>query len=349
MPGRKSNDGSYRFGFNGQEQDTEWRGGQAVIFKYRVHDPRIGKFLSVDPLAPDYPWNSPYAFAENDVIRNIDLEGAEKLNKSETYTVQSEGEHFGYSISGNLRAGYKTILYNIDRNVKIANGANPESIPYKTWSFDDHTEVDGTVSFNEWVYDEEPSALNRIGNTLVSGLNIGAFLPMGREPVLAAKSVNLSYVFSYLGKVRSLQKESASIIGDLSLGLSSIGEELNALNKFTYQVGESTGKSVLSYFDFGYANKTKGINFTEKFNYLANNVENIHFNLDGLFSSEFLDKTIGTLKRGWNDAPKDKEITIWELDNVLKNFSEKTTFYLNGVDMKVDEVKDFLKQYGKEY
>jgi hypothetical protein len=27
----------------------------------------------------DYPWNSPYAFAENDVISHIDLEGAEKF------------------------------------------------------------------------------------------------------------------------------------------------------------------------------------------------------------------------------------------------------------------------------
>lgn len=45
-----------------------------------MHDPRIGKFLSVDPLASEYPWNSPYAFAENDVIRSIDLEGAEKYD-----------------------------------------------------------------------------------------------------------------------------------------------------------------------------------------------------------------------------------------------------------------------------
>jgi RHS repeat-associated protein len=66
----------YRFGFNGQEQDGEVMDG-AVVFKYRVHDPRIGKFLSVDPLAPDYPWNSSYAFAENRVIDGIDLEGLE--------------------------------------------------------------------------------------------------------------------------------------------------------------------------------------------------------------------------------------------------------------------------------
>ncbi len=81
MPGRSFDQGKYRFGFNGQEQDTEWRGGQAVIFKFRVHDPRIAKFLSVDPLSPEYPWNSPYAFAENRVIQGIDLEGAEYESK----------------------------------------------------------------------------------------------------------------------------------------------------------------------------------------------------------------------------------------------------------------------------
>jgi RHS repeat-associated protein len=66
----------YTYGFNGQEQDGDLMDG-AVIFKYRIHDPRIGRFLSVDPLAPEYPWNSAYAFAENQVIWGIDLEGRE--------------------------------------------------------------------------------------------------------------------------------------------------------------------------------------------------------------------------------------------------------------------------------
>ncbi len=44
----------------------------------RIYDPRLGKFLSVDPLAKEFAWNSSYAFAENDVIRSIDLDGAEK-------------------------------------------------------------------------------------------------------------------------------------------------------------------------------------------------------------------------------------------------------------------------------
>ncbi|MDR7130081.1 hypothetical protein J2X69_002428 [Algoriphagus sp. 4150] len=35
--------------------------------------------MSVDPLAGEFPWNSAYAYAENDVIRSIDLDGLEKL------------------------------------------------------------------------------------------------------------------------------------------------------------------------------------------------------------------------------------------------------------------------------
>jgi RHS repeat-associated protein len=78
MPDRKYNQGDYRFGFQGQEFDNEINGeGNSVFFKYRVHDPRIGRFLSVDPLYRDYPWNSPYAFSENKVIRFIELEGLE--------------------------------------------------------------------------------------------------------------------------------------------------------------------------------------------------------------------------------------------------------------------------------
>jgi len=45
----------------------------------RIYDPRIGRFLSVDPLFKDYPWNSTYAYAENEPISNIDLDGLEKV------------------------------------------------------------------------------------------------------------------------------------------------------------------------------------------------------------------------------------------------------------------------------
>jgi RHS repeat-associated protein len=70
---------SYRFGFQGQEGDDEVSGkGNSYAFKYRIHDPRLGRFLSVDPLSKSYPWNSPYAFSENCLISCVELEGLEK-------------------------------------------------------------------------------------------------------------------------------------------------------------------------------------------------------------------------------------------------------------------------------
>lgn len=81
MPGRHGPgdlDG-YRYAFQGQEHDDEINGvvGSSYAFEYRMHDSRIGRFLSIDPLATKYPWNSPYAFSENRVIDGGDLEGCE--------------------------------------------------------------------------------------------------------------------------------------------------------------------------------------------------------------------------------------------------------------------------------
>jgi RHS repeat-associated protein len=73
----------YRFGFEGQERDDEVKGeGNSYVYKYRMHDARLARFLSVDPLKDEYPWNSTYAFAENKVIANGELEGAEIINRT---------------------------------------------------------------------------------------------------------------------------------------------------------------------------------------------------------------------------------------------------------------------------
>ena len=78
MPNRSASEGSYRYGFQGQEKDDELKGeGNSVNFEFRMHDPRIGRFFAVDPLASKYPWNSPYAFSENRLIDGVELEGLE--------------------------------------------------------------------------------------------------------------------------------------------------------------------------------------------------------------------------------------------------------------------------------
>jgi RHS repeat-associated protein len=70
----------YRFGFNTQERDDEGIGGGGATLDYgfRIYNPSIGKFLSVDPLTCNYPWYTPFQFAGNKVIVSIDLDGLEE-------------------------------------------------------------------------------------------------------------------------------------------------------------------------------------------------------------------------------------------------------------------------------
>ena len=80
LPAPRSDLGRYRYFFNGQESDAEAYGsGSLHAFEYRMHDTRIGRFWSVDPLAGMFPWNSTYAFAENSPIGFLELEGLEKV------------------------------------------------------------------------------------------------------------------------------------------------------------------------------------------------------------------------------------------------------------------------------
>jgi RHS repeat-associated protein len=64
--------------FQGQEHedalDLNWD-----QFKWRNHQPEIGRFFNVDPLADKYVHNSPYAFSENKVTAHVELEGLEAV------------------------------------------------------------------------------------------------------------------------------------------------------------------------------------------------------------------------------------------------------------------------------
>ncbi|MBV7533912.1 RHS repeat domain-containing protein [Chitinophaga sp. sic0106] len=76
--GRGYDAGRYRYGFNGKENDNEVKGeGNQQDYGFRIYDPRIAKFLSVDPLTKDFPWYTPYQFAGNTPIQAIDLDGGE--------------------------------------------------------------------------------------------------------------------------------------------------------------------------------------------------------------------------------------------------------------------------------
>ncbi len=126
MPNRhgQATDG-YRYGFQGQESDDEVKGkGNSVNYKYRMHDPRIGRFFAVDPLSDDYPYYSTYSFSGNQVIHMIELEGLEPVSpKYLTTDVWSYSWWNYYSLTPTSDGdGYKTTWTGHSAGV--------------TWSFD---------------------------------------------------------------------------------------------------------------------------------------------------------------------------------------------------------------------
>jgi RHS repeat-associated protein len=77
-PATKSLAGGYRYGYNGKEMDNNGELGLTTYdYGFRIYNPGLGKFLSVDPLTKSYPMLTPYQFASNSPISGIDLDGKE--------------------------------------------------------------------------------------------------------------------------------------------------------------------------------------------------------------------------------------------------------------------------------
>lgn len=62
--------------------------GSQQDYGMRIYDPRLGRFLSVDPLTKSYPSLSPYPYAMNRPIDGIDLDGLEWIHFNVKFTTK---------------------------------------------------------------------------------------------------------------------------------------------------------------------------------------------------------------------------------------------------------------------
>jgi RHS repeat-associated protein len=62
--------------FSGKELHEDF-GFNLLSYKFRFHDPALGRFISIDPLAEQYNYNSTFAFAENKLGLGMEYEGLE--------------------------------------------------------------------------------------------------------------------------------------------------------------------------------------------------------------------------------------------------------------------------------
>jgi RHS repeat-associated protein len=152
-----SGDG-YRFGFQGQEGDNEIKGsGNSINYKYRMHDPRIGRFFAVDPLTASYPHNSPYAFSENNVINAVELEGLEKVyvyywnNKTDQWIKKrtdtdlksdvNRNKYVVFNAKGDATITYQTVHDDTYKTKKRVEKANQWQKEFADWNKNQEKEI----------------------------------------------------------------------------------------------------------------------------------------------------------------------------------------------------------------
>lgn len=166
VPNRHASSAAYRYGFQRQEKDDEIKGeGSSLNYKFRMHDPRVGRFFATDPLEKDYPWNSPYAFSENRVIDGVELEGLEYYSihiysysgeKPKLETISHRDKENGYGPKG---PGIEYVFHGIDRGHRKYTVSEMQTNmygiyqggdnPFQAWS----PKVDGNYL---WDYSIEP-------------------------------------------------------------------------------------------------------------------------------------------------------------------------------------------------
>ncbi|MEZ4721108.1 MAG: RHS repeat-associated core domain-containing protein [Flavobacteriales bacterium] len=154
--GKEKRISEYRYGFNGMERDDEVKGtGNSYDFGARIQDPRLGRWLSLDPLAAKYPSMSPYNFGANNPIFFIDYDGRDIINprkmKLSNKTLITKMKAFDLEVarlSGQDVHSYQFVISGGDRykdaNGKIYSASNDSPIP-KSASKSQHLREEGAT------------------------------------------------------------------------------------------------------------------------------------------------------------------------------------------------------------
>ncbi|HMJ48141.1 MAG TPA: RHS repeat-associated core domain-containing protein, partial [Ferruginibacter sp.] len=239
MPGRKySANSSYRYGFNGKENDNEVKGvGNQQDYGERIYDPRIGKFLSVDPLAGEYPMLTPYQFASNRPIDGVDQDGLEWKPVTGADGNVTDYTWSGFNADGSAPAGtvsggsivrdgatytlsstsfgdYRTGGLSIDNGSNVRMNATIWSGGSSSYSFDELNEDGG----NNIVFASGPlgTATGASGTQIGSALNQKfkdyEFATTPRPPSGAIESVGTGVEYIGLGELKLLSSALGAVV-----------------------------------------------------------------------------------------------------------------------------------------
>lgn len=154
----------YRFGFNGKEKDQNEEWGDLTHYDYgfRIYNPGIGRFLSVDPIKKAY--ETPYSGLSNNPISIIDPNGADTVfyNRAgeEIDRILAKGDHayFLQHSGGNISRGGKSYFQGNSYYSFFQDNDSPdrpipfEDIDYNTFSNRTIAELVGAMYTDEgWI------------------------------------------------------------------------------------------------------------------------------------------------------------------------------------------------------
>lgn len=118
------------FGFQGQERDDEVYGiGNALSFEYRVHDPRLGRWLTLDQ---DYKaTQSNYVFARNNPVIFIDIDGKDDYyydKKTGALFIMRNGAPHRFYMDVYLELNDGSILWKLLIDLRILRLEKPSKV-----------------------------------------------------------------------------------------------------------------------------------------------------------------------------------------------------------------------------
>jgi RHS repeat-associated protein len=265
----KANYAENKYRFQKQElQNKEFSDGSGLElyeFKYRMDDPQIGRFWSVDPLASKYEYNSPYAFSEDKVTGHIELEGLEAvdINKSTNpYVRAAANENVQKAVASfNKNAGGAVqVTVSVGPGVGVSGkvGNTGVSVEVKGPQASVTVNGSGNVSAEGSAGSASASAGVGKGASAEVAVKVGSVeLKDGKTDVTMAKvetSVNGISGGEKSSVTSSASPESvtigakvgafgATVTADLGKAADAVGDFFSAIGNYFKSVGDQAGKS----------------------------------------------------------------------------------------------------------
>lgn len=267
------------YGFNGKEMDNEVKGnGNSYDFGARIYDPRIGRWLSVDPYERLYVPISPYTFALNNPIKLVDADGnvvVDDKGNPVTITV-TKNEDGSYSATfGFVEGTDQQTIDNFNLNggrlvstlIQVPTGR--EMVDKAVSSQDDiHIIISPENKLKTETKDGKTSTKGKLGGTkltfIKSDFSTGEVVKVGLEVTVYEGSINkateLNGVRDYTeNNLTQDQKLARTGAHELEHATNPVDVQANIenreLTKSEHQVARGKGNQVAK--EFGEKNKKK--------------------------------------------------------------------------------------------